>query len=149
MESRWKEDILQEATSCSKVRWVMVCTICISSVGLGWGAQAVKTVCSCLQFSLGAGCGAAAGPVGRVLEADLRAGDRGSGMCYTYRCSKGAFIGVSLESNIVASRMDANLCFYGDPYLTMTDILLGTVERPKATEPLYSALRDLYSKLQY
>ncbi|KAF9616124.1 hypothetical protein IFM89_028590 [Coptis chinensis] len=137
----------------------------ISSVGLGWGAQiggeltdylivlhdikAVKTFCSRLHFSLGAGCSAAAGPVGRVLEADLRAGDRGSGMCYTYSCSKGAFIGVSLESNIVASRMDANLCFYGDPYLTMTDILLGTVERPKAAEPLYSALRDLYSKLQY
>ncbi|KAF5195809.1 hypothetical protein FRX31_014602, partial [Thalictrum thalictroides] len=31
---------------------------------------------------------AAAGPVGRALEADLRAGDRGSGMCYTYSLSK-------------------------------------------------------------
>ncbi|CAI9097348.1 OLC1v1033748C1 [Oldenlandia corymbosa var. corymbosa] len=75
------------------------------SVGLGWGAQvggelmdfiivlhdskAVKTFCSRMHFSLGAGCSAAAGPVGRVVEADLRAGDRGSGMCYTYSCSKG------------------------------------------------------------
>ena len=33
----------------------------------------------------------AAGPVGRVLEADLRAGDRGSGVCYTYSLSKGKF----------------------------------------------------------
>ncbi|GJU33644.1 Ysc84 actin-binding domain-containing protein [Tanacetum coccineum] len=72
----------------------------IISAGLGWGAQAggelmdfiivlhdykaVKTLCSRMHFSLGAGCSAAAGPVGRVLEADLRAGDRGSGMCYTY-----------------------------------------------------------------
>lgn len=51
--------------------------------------KAVKTFCSRLHFSLGAGCSAAAGPVGRALEADLRAGDRGSGMCYTYSCSKG------------------------------------------------------------
>lgn len=137
----------------------------IFSVGLGWGAQiggelmdfiivlhgskAVKTFCSRMHFSLGAGCSAAAGPVGRVLEADLRAGDRGSGMCYTYSCSKGAFVGVSLEGNIVATRMDTNLRFYGDPYLTTADILLGTVDRPKAAEPLYTALKDLYSKLQH
>ncbi|KAK6944686.1 Ysc84 actin-binding domain [Dillenia turbinata] len=136
----------------------------IVSVGLGWGAQiggelmdfvivlhdskAVKTFCSRMHFSLGAGCSAAAGPVGRVLEADLRAGDKGSGMCYTYSCSKGAFVGVSLEGNIVATRMDTNLRFYGDPYLTTVDILLGTVDRPKAAEPLYAALEDLYIKLR-
>lgn len=134
----------------------------IVSVGLGWGAQvggelmdfivvlhdskAVKTFCSRMHFSFGAGCSAAAGPVGRVMEADLRAGDRGSGMCYTYSCSKGAFVGVSLESSIVATRMDTNMQFYGDPYIATTDILLGAVERPKAAEPLYSALRDLYSE---
>ncbi|XP_038990274.1 uncharacterized protein LOC120113290 [Phoenix dactylifera] len=135
----------------------------ILSVGLGWGAQiggeltdfiivlhgskAVKAFTSRMHFSLGAGLSVAAGPVGRVFEADLRAGDRGSGMCYTYSCSKGAFVGVSLEGNVVATRMDTNLRFYGDPYLTTTDILLGTVERPKAAGPLYSALDDLYSKL--
>lgn len=59
----------------------------------------------------------------------------------------GAFVGVSLEGNAVATRMDANLHFYGDPYLTTADILLGSVDRPKAAEPLYAALRDLYSKL--
>lgn len=53
-----------------------------------------------------------------------------------------------MEGNVVATRMDANLQFYGDPYLTTSDILLGTVERPKAAEPLYAALEDLYSKLQ-
>ncbi|KAL8171226.1 hypothetical protein V2J09_023030 [Rumex salicifolius] len=135
----------------------------IASVGMGWGAQvggeltdfiivlhdlkAVKTFCSRMHFSLGAGCSAAAGPIGRALEADLRAGDKGSGMCYTYSCSKGAFVGVSLEGNIVTTRMDANLRFYGDPYLTTSDILLGMVERPKAAEPFYAALEDLYSKI--
>ncbi|XP_020109228.1 uncharacterized protein LOC109724715 isoform X2 [Ananas comosus] len=136
----------------------------ILSIGLGWGAQiggelmdfiivlhgsnAVKTFSSRMHFSLGAGLSAAAGPVGRVLEADLRAGEKGSGMCYTYSCSKGAFIGVSMEGNFVATRMDANLRFYGDPYLTTTDILMGTVERPKAATPLYVALDELYLKLQ-
>ncbi|XP_028759975.1 uncharacterized protein LOC114718726 [Neltuma alba] len=137
----------------------------IFSLGLGWGAQiggelmdfiivlhdmkAVKTFCSRMHFSFGAGCSAAAGPLGRVLEADIRAGDRGSGMCYTYSCSKGAFVGVSLEGNIVATRMEANLRFYGDPYLTTSDILLGLVARPRAAEPLYASLQDLYSSLSY
>lgn len=60
----------------------------------------------------------------------------------------GAFVGVSLEGNIVTTRMNTNLKFYGDPYLMTADILLGTVERPKAAEPLYMALRDLYSNLR-
>ncbi|GAU37885.1 hypothetical protein TSUD_395690 [Trifolium subterraneum] len=135
----------------------------IFSLGLGWGAQiggelmdfiivlrdikAVRTFYSRMHLSLGAGCSAAAGPIGRVLEADIRAGDRGSSMCYTYGCSKGAFVGVSLEGNIVATRMDANLRFYGSSCLTTSDILLGMVDRPEAAEPLYAALQDLYSSL--
>lgn len=58
-------------------------------------------------------------------------------------------MGVSLEGNIVATRMDANLRFYGDPYLTTSDILLGIVARPKAAEPLYNSLKDLYSSLSH
>lgn len=49
----------------------------------------VKTFCSRVHFSMGAGVSAAAGPVGRVAEADIRAGDRGAATCYTYSCSKG------------------------------------------------------------
>ena len=66
-------------------------------------------------------------------------------MCQT----AGAFVGVSLEGNVVATRMDANLRFYGDPYLSTNDILLGMVDRPKAGELLYTALQDLYSSLSY
>ncbi|ONK66034.1 uncharacterized protein A4U43_C06F3490 [Asparagus officinalis] len=135
----------------------------IASVGLGWGAQiggeimdfmivlhgskAVKAFTSRMHCSVGAGLSVAAGPVGRVVEADIRAGDRGSGMCYTYSCSKGAFVGVSLEGNIVATRTDTNLKFYGDPYMSTTDILLGNVESPKAAAPLYASLDDLFSKI--
>lgn len=135
----------------------------ILSLGLGWGAQiggelmdfiivlhgceTVETFCSRMHFSLGAGLSVAAGPVGRIFEADIRSGDRGSGLCYTYSCSKGAFVGVSLEGSIVATRMDTNRRFYGDPAVTTTEILLGGVERPPAANPLYSALNDLYSSL--
>ncbi|KAK1283502.1 hypothetical protein QJS10_CPB21g01146 [Acorus calamus] len=136
----------------------------ILSIGLGWGAQiggeltdfiivlhgskSVKAFSSHMHFLLGASLSAAVGPVGRVLEADLRAGDRGSGMCYTYSCSKGAFVGVSLEGNVIATRMDTNLQFYGDPYITTTDILIGDVERPQAAEPLYTALDYICSKFR-
>ncbi|KAG6470684.1 hypothetical protein ZIOFF_071761 [Zingiber officinale] len=135
----------------------------ILSIGLGWGAQmggeltdfiivlhgsrTVKAFSSNMHVSVGAGLSAAAGPVGRVFEADVRASSKGSGMCYTYSCSKGAFVGVSLESNFVATRTETNLRFYGDPYLTTNDILFGTVKRPTAAEPLYLALNGLYSKL--
>ncbi|XP_058760663.1 protein YSC84-like [Vicia villosa] len=135
----------------------------IFSLGLGWGAQiggelmdfiivlrdikAVRTFCSRMHFSIGAGCSAAAGPIGRVLEADIRAGDRGSAMCYTYSCSKGAFVGVSLEGNIIATRMDTNLRFYGSSLITTSDILLGMVHKPEAAKPLYTSLQDLYSSL--
>lgn len=58
------------------------------------GSIAVKTFSSQMHFSLGAGLSAAAGPVGRVLEADLRASEKGSCMCYSYSCSKGNTFGV-------------------------------------------------------
>lgn len=55
-------------------------------------------------------------------------------------------MGVSLEGNIIATRADTNLRFYGDPYITTNDILQGLVPSPIATEPLNSALRELYLK---
>lgn len=60
----------------------------------------------------------------------------------------GAFVGVSLEGNVVMTRRDMNVKFYGDPYLSTSDILLGMVDQPKAAQPLYSALKDLYAGLR-
>ncbi|KAL0001590.1 hypothetical protein SO802_015371 [Lithocarpus litseifolius] len=59
-----------------------------------------------------------------------------------------AFVGVSLEGNVVATWMNTNLRFYGDSYLTTSDILLGMVSRPKGAKPLYFALEDLFSSLR-
>ncbi|KAG8079726.1 hypothetical protein GUJ93_ZPchr0007g4758 [Zizania palustris] len=136
----------------------------IASAGLGWGVQfggeltdfiivlhdhkAVKAFSSRMHISLGAGLSAAAGPIGRAFEGDFRASEKGSGICYSYSCSKGAFVGVSLEGNVVTTRSDANLRFYGDAYLTTADILFGKTEKPRAAQPLYSALDDLFSTQQ-
>ncbi|XVF35201.1 hypothetical protein REPUB_Repub18cG0125000 [Reevesia pubescens] len=95
-----------------------------------YGSKAVKKFCSRMHLSLGAGCSVAPRFVGRVLKADLRAGNRG----FTYNW------------NIVATRMDTNLR-YGDLYLTIADILLKMVNRPKDAKPLYIALDDLYSSI--
>ncbi|CAN0853604.1 SH3 domain-containing protein PJ696.02 [Linum grandiflorum] len=135
----------------------------ISSFGMGWGAQAggeltdfiivlrnseaVKTFCGNAHLSFGAGVSAAAGAFGRVVEADLRAGDGGYAACYTYSCSKGAFVGCSLESSIVTTRSKENSRFYGSQSLSASDILLGPLPRPPAAAILYRELDDLYRKL--
>eukprot|EP00850_Spirogloea_muscicola_P008827 SM000048S16539 [mRNA] locus=s48:228608:232041:- [translate_table: standard] len=132
--------------------------------GIGWGAQiggeltdyivvlrsyeAVKAFCGMVLLSVGAGLSAAAGLVGRAVEIDLRAGDGGAAMCYTYSCSKGAFIGISVESSIAVTRSEANCRFYGDRSITSSQLLLGSVPRPRAAAPLYAALDDLFAKVE-
>ncbi|KAJ6738331.1 RING/FYVE/PHD-TYPE ZINC FINGER FAMILY PROTEIN [Salix koriyanagi] len=135
----------------------------ISTLGLGWGAQAggeltdfiivlrtteaVKTFCGNAHLSFGAGVSAAVGIAGRAFEADLRAGDGGYAACYTYSCSKGAFVGCSLEGSIVTTRSKENSRFYGSQSMSASDILLGSLPRPPAAAILYHALADLYQKL--
>ncbi|KAK4271752.1 hypothetical protein QN277_020395 [Acacia crassicarpa] len=135
----------------------------VSSFGVGWGAQAggeltdfiivlrtndaIKTFSGHMHISLGAGASAAVGTVGRAVEADVRAGDGGQAACYTYSCSKGAFVGCSLEGSIVTTRWRENARFYGSQSLTGTDLLLGSLPRPTAATILYRALEDIYWKL--
>lgn len=135
----------------------------VSTFGVGWGAQAggeltdfiivlrtneaVKTFSGNAHVSLGAGMSAAVGVVGRAVEADVRAGDGGYAACYTYSCSKGAFVGCSLEGSIVTTRTHENCRFYGSQSLNATDILLGSLPRPPAAAILYRALADLYVKI--
>lgn len=136
----------------------------ISSLGVGWGAQAggeltdfiivlrtsdaVKTFGGNVHLSIGAGLSAAVGIVGRTVGADVRAGDGGLAACYTYSCSKGAFVGYSLEGSIVATRRQENSRFYGSQSINSSDILLGSLPPPPAAGILYQALGDLYSKLK-
>ncbi|XP_027932601.1 uncharacterized protein LOC114188233 [Vigna unguiculata] len=134
----------------------------VSTFGVGWGAQvggeltdfiivlrtndAVKTFSGNMHVSLGAGLSAAVGIVGRSVEADVRAGDGGYAACYTYSCSKGAFVGCSLEGSMVTTRTQENSRFYGSQSIAATEIL-GSLPRPPAAAILYRALADLYSKV--
>lgn len=136
----------------------------ISSFGVGWGPQgggeltdyiivlrtkeAVKTFSGNAHFSIGAGFSAAVGIVGRTAEADVRAGDGGYAACYTYSCSKGAFVGCSLEGSMVTTRASENSRFYGSTSINALDILLGSLPRPPAAAILYNALSDLFQKLR-
>ncbi|KAL6206751.1 hypothetical protein ACLB2K_023998 [Fragaria x ananassa] len=137
----------------------------VSTFGVGWGAQAggeltdfiiilrtseaVRTFSGTAHLSVGAGMSAAVGPFGRTAEADFRAGDGGYTACYTYSCSKGAFVGCSLEGSIVTSRTQVNSRFYGSQSLNASDILLGSLPKPPAAATLYRALSDLYQKLDH
>ncbi|KAF5730751.1 hypothetical protein HS088_TW19G00347 [Tripterygium wilfordii] len=134
----------------------------ISTFGIGWGVQmggeltdfiivlrttgAVKTFSGNVHFSVGAGLSAAAGIVGRAAEADLRAGDAGYAACYTYSCSKGAFVGCSLQGSMVTTRSQENCRFYGNQVIKASDILLGSLPRPPAANILYHALSNLFGK---
>ncbi|KAG8385389.1 hypothetical protein BUALT_Bualt03G0038000 [Buddleja alternifolia] len=136
----------------------------IASFGAGWGAQAggeltdfiiilrtidaVKTFCSDAHLSIGAGVSAAIGIIGRTAEADMRAGPSGIAACYTYSCSKGAFIGCSLEGSMVTTRAKENSRFYGSQSMKASDVLLGSLPRPPAAATLYRALGDLYQHLE-
>ncbi|XP_018805850.2 uncharacterized protein LOC108979604 [Juglans regia] len=136
----------------------------ISTFGVGWGAQAggeltdfiivlrtteaIKTFSSTVHLSVGAGLSAAVGNVGRAAEADVRAGDGGYAACYTYSCSKGAFVGCSLEGSVVTTRTKENSRFYGSQSLTALDILLGSLPRPPAAAILYHSLADLCQKFE-
>ncbi|KAI3668091.1 hypothetical protein L6452_43166 [Arctium lappa] len=136
----------------------------ISSYGMGWGAQvggkvmnfiivlrnsdAVRTFGGNAHLSVGAGASAAAGIIGRTTEADLWAGDGGYAACYTYSCSKVAFVGCSLEGSMVTTQMQENCRFYGNPSIKTSDILLGLLRRPPVAAILFDALSKLYMKVE-
>ncbi len=54
--------------------------------------SAVRTFSGNGHLSVGGGLSAAAANFGRAAEAGIRAGDGGCAACYTYSCSKGAFL---------------------------------------------------------
>ncbi|WOK99312.1 hypothetical protein Cni_G08024 [Canna indica] len=134
----------------------------VSTFGAGWGAQvggelidfiivlrtesAVKNFSANAHLSLGAGFSATGGIAGREAQAKLLAGDGGYAACYTYSCSKGAFVGCSLEGSVVTTRTSENCRFYGTS-ISPSEILLGSLPKPPAATALYHALSELFQKL--
>jgi len=126
--------------------------------GLGWGLQigaeltdvmlilstdsAVNAFKSRAQLSVGAELGVSVGPVGRSIESDVTAGNKGAAHAFSYAQSKGLFVGASLEASGIASRPDVNRTFYGEKVSTSA-LLQGDIPRPRGAEVLYQAINEV------
>jgi lipid-binding SYLF domain-containing protein len=73
--------------------------------------DAIKTFSGNAHLSLGAGIGASAGHLGRVAEADFRAGDGGYAACYTYSCSKGMVKIIRIFFNFICQNLCTEIFF--------------------------------------
>ena len=127
----------------------------IGTVGCNWGAlvgadmtdyviilntpEAVSAFCGVGQVTLGANLELALGPVGRSAEGVVSVTDKVFAPCVSYAHSRGLYAGVALEGAIVVSRPDVNFKFYGRP-LEPLEILSGSLQPPRAAQPLYDAL---------
>ena len=123
----------------------------VGTGGAGWGLQigaqisefvfvlntneAIRAFAKDGNVTLGADVSAAAGPVGR----DLQAGITPRAAIYTYSRSKGLFAGASLEGAVIATQKTANARYYGRP-VRSNDILSGRVAPPAGVRPLRAAL---------
>jgi lipid-binding SYLF domain-containing protein len=87
------------------------------------------------NVTIGADLSAAAGPVGRTLEASVMP----TAAVYTYSRSQGLFAGVSLEGTVIAARDEANAKYYGKA-VRPRDILTGRVKAPSGAKRLLNVL---------
>jgi lipid-binding SYLF domain-containing protein len=137
--------------------------------GVGWGLQlgseltdlllvirteeALRAFCSRAHLGLGGSAGLAVGPVGRAADASVRvaptvAAARGGPSVVGYSCSKGAYIGVSLEGSVTCVREGVNMRFYGYPTTASQLLMEGRVPQPPAASMLYEALDGLMAKFE-
>jgi lipid-binding SYLF domain-containing protein len=123
----------------------------VGTGGAGWGPQigaqisefvfvlntnrAVRAFARDGNVTIGGEVSAAAGPVGR----DLQAGLTPTAAIYTYSRSKGLFAGASLEGAIIATQKTGNARYYGRP-VSARQILSGDVAPPPGARVLRSAL---------
>jgi SH3 domain-containing YSC84-like protein 1 len=126
--------------------------------GVGWGLQigaeltdvmlilssdsAVNAFKSRAQVSVGAELGVSVGPVGRSIESDVTAGNKGAAHAFSYAQSKGLFVGASLEASGIAARPDVNRAFYGEK-VSVSSLLDGSYPSPRGARVLYEAINDV------
>jgi len=126
--------------------------------GVGWGIQggaevtdvmlilssdsAVTAFKSRAQIAVGAELGVSVGPLGRSIESDVTAGNKGTAHAFSYAQSKGLFLGASLEATAIAARPDVNQKFYGEK-VSVSDLLSGKYPSPKGASPLYEAIDEV------
>jgi SH3 domain-containing YSC84-like protein 1 len=97
--------------------------------------EAVKAFSRGGNVELGAGVSAAAGPVGRSIEAGVTP----MAAVYSYSRSQGLFAGVSLEGTVLAARDGVNAQYYGKA-VAPRDILSGKVKPPAGAKKLQKVL---------
>jgi lipid-binding SYLF domain-containing protein len=123
----------------------------IGTGGAGWGLQigaqitefvfvlntdaAVRSFSRDGNVTIGGDVSAAAGPVGR----DLQAGVTPSAAIYTYSRSQGLFAGISLQGAVVATQKTANARYYRHA-VSARQILSGHVSPPAGASVLLRAL---------
>ncbi|MEP6699207.1 MAG: YSC84-related protein [Verrucomicrobiota bacterium] len=123
----------------------------VGTGGAGWGPQigaqitefvfvlntnaAVRAFSRDGNVTVGADVSAAAGPVGR----DLQAGVTPTAAIYTYSRTQGLFAGASLEGAVIATQKTANARYYGQP-VSARAILSGSVPPPPGTGRLRAML---------
>ena len=99
---------------------------------------------------LGGEASIALGPLGRTATGEAYvagAGPSANSEAYmSYSQSRGAYGGVTVDAAYVSVRKDVNEKFYGYA-VSARDVLGGKVDRPKAAEPLYTALDGFYANV--
>ena len=138
--------------------------------GLGWGLQlgggltdlilvirteeALRAFCNRAHLGVGGAAGVAVGPMGRSADASVRLGlgvgvpSPSSASVVGYSCSKGVFVGVSLESSVTCVRDSVNLRFYGYPTTARQLLMESSVPQPPAGGMLYDALEAMMQKYE-
>lgn len=86
------------------------------------------------RVKMGGEVSVAAGPVGDGRQLDV---SRSASWSYTK--SKGLYVGVQIDGNIIIERGDENERFYGRRYKA-AELLSGTVPQPAAANGLYQTL---------
>ena len=111
--------------------------------------ERLQAFCGDVHLGLQGNVNVTVGPIGRDASASVNVGQRGYSCVYSYSCSRGAFLGVSVDGTVTHTRSNANLAFYGRP-LTAKDLLLGgSVEPPPAARTLYAALNSMLNSFGY
>jgi len=119
------------------------------SFGLQIGGQAVDLVMVVMnergmngllnsRVKLGADASAAAGPVGRHVDASTDWKMRAEVL--TYSRARGLFAGISLNGADISQHKDATRALYGR-FVPFKTILNGNVEQPEGSAPFIAALR--------
>ena len=135
-----------------KNKWSPPAIFTIAGASLGWqiGGQATdivllfmseRSIGGILQgkLKLGADAAVAAGPVGRDAEAST---DMKLGGILSYSRTKGLFIGVKLEGDVITQHWDGKEDLYGKK-LSADEILLeGQVAMPESAKNILSVLKE-------